>query len=190
MSEEISEVKKESAWERFDNKMGAKHPELWKILKWMAVGFIANVPELGVYMLCLHLFRNVASLGVFGFMAKIVPENDKYGLATVIYAYMISTVVGYVIAFILNRKATFHADSNMALSTFFYVLMVCLIIYTNGIIGPLISSLVGRLPLPMSVTEPASKFLCMMAAGLWSYPINRFVVHRKKKEKAQVSADA
>ncbi|MCL2300852.1 MAG: GtrA family protein [Firmicutes bacterium] len=184
------ETKPESAWERFDNKLGAKHPEIWKIVKWMAVGFISNVPELGVYMLCLYGFRarGVTNLSIFGFMQKIVQPNDEFHIAVVVYAYMISTVVGYAIAFVLNRKATFHADSSIALSTFLYVLMVCLIIYVNGVTGPMISNLVGRLPFPAGVTEAISKFACMMAAGLWSYPINRFVVHRKRKEKA--SADA
>jgi putative flippase GtrA len=182
------EEKKVSAWERFDNKLGAKHPELWKIVKWMAVGFISNVPELGVYMLCLYGFRNVTNLSIFGFMEKIVPENDKYGLAAVVYAYMISTVVGYAIACVLNRRATFHADSNIALSTFLYVLMVCLIIYVNGITGPMISNLVGRLPFPAGVTEAASQFICMMAAGGWSYPINRYVVHRQREVKAAAEA--
>jgi len=187
MSEEI---KKESAWERFDNKMGAKHPELWKIVKWMAVGFIANVPELGVYTLCLFLFRNVTNLSIFGFMEKVAPMDEKYGLAASIYAFMISTAVGYAIAFILNRKATFHADSNIALSTFLYVLMVCLIIYVNCIVGPIITGFVDKFPLPEILVIILGKFLCMMAAGAWSYPINRFVVHRKRNEINQVSADA
>jgi len=182
------ELKQESAWERFDNRMGAKHPEIWKIIKWMIVGFIANVPELGVYMLCLHVFRNVTNLSIFGFMANIVPENDKYGLAAVIYAYMISTAVGYTVAFILNRKATFHADSNIVVSTILYVIMVCMIIYVNGITGPMISNLVGRLPLSMNITEAASKFICMMVAGVWSYPITRFVIHRKRKVKVEADA--
>jgi putative flippase GtrA len=175
------ETRKESAWERFDARRGAKHPELWKILKWMAVGFIANVPELGVHMLCLNLFRDVANLGIFGFMANIAPIDDKYGLAASVYAFMISTAVGYAIAFVLNRKATFHADSNIALSTFLYVLMVCLIIYVNCIVGPIITDLVGKLHMPDNISQIISKFLCMIAAGVWSYPITRFVIHRKKK---------
>jgi len=178
-------MEKESKWVQLDNRLGEKHPEIWKIIKWMIVGFIANVPELGVYMLCLSLFRNVTNLSIFGFMASIVPENDKYGLAAVIYAYMISTAVGYTVAFILNRKATFHADANLALSTFLYVLMVCGIIYFNGVSGPFISNLVGLLNMPVGLSEGVSKFLSMMLAGVVTYPITRFVIHRKKK----VSAD-
>jgi len=186
----MSERQKDNAWNRLDAKLGAKHPEIWKIIKWMIVGFIANVPELAVYMLCLDGFQKlgVQNLSIFGFMEKIVPEKDGYFLATVIYAYMISTAVGYAVAFILNRKATFHADANLALSTFLYVLMVCGIIYFNGVSGPFISKLVGMLNMPVNLSEGISKFLSMMVAGVVSYPITRFVIHRKKK--VQVSEDA
>jgi len=181
------ETKKESAWLRFDNRMGAKHPEIWKIAKWMVVGFIANFPELGAYMLCLEWFQKlgVQNLSIFRFMEKIVPEKEGYFLATVIYAYMISTAIGYAVAFVLNRKATFHADANIVVSTILYVIMVCLIIYVNGVTGPIISSLVGHFPFSESVTEAISKFASMMVAGVWSYPIIRFVIHRKKKVVAE-----
>ena len=181
------ETKKESAWARFDNKMGAKHPEIWKIIKWMIVGFIANFPELGAYMLCLEWFQKlgVQNLSIFGFMERVVAEKEGYYLATVIYAYMISTAIGYAVAFVLNRKATFHADANIVVSTILYIILVCLIIFVNGITGPIISDLVGRLPFSESVTEAISKFVSMMVAGVWSYPIIRFVIHRKKKEAAQ-----
>ena len=173
----------ESAWVRLDNRLGEKHPEIWKIIKWMIVGFIANIPELGVYMLCLYGFRSlqVENLSIFGFMQKIIQPNDDFHIAVVIYAYMISTAVGYTVAFILNRKATFHADANLALSTFFYVLMVCGIIYFNGVSGPFISKLVGMLNMPVNISEGVSKFLSMMLAGVLTYPITRFVIHRKKK---------
>ena len=173
-------------WARLDGKARAKHPELWKLFMWMVVGFIANVPELGVYMLCLGGFQRlgVQNLSIFGFMEKIVPEKEGYFLATVIYAYMISTAVGYAIAFVLNRKATFRADANIVVSTILYVIMVCLIIYVNGVTGPILSNLVGKLPFPASISEIISKFLSMMVAGVWSYPITRFVIHRKKKEAA------
>ena len=186
----MDENQKVSKLTQLDNKLGAKHPEIWKIVKWMIVGFIANVPELGVYMLCLKGFTaaNVTNLSIFGFMQRFVKAEEGYSIATVIYAYMISTAVGYTIAFILNRKATFHADANIALSTFLYVIMVCLIIFVNGVTGPFISDLVGKLPIPANLSEIISKFISMIVAGVWSYPITRFVIHRKKKE--TVSADA
>jgi len=179
------ETKRENAWERFDARLGAKHPELWKILKSCIVGGISNLPELGVQMLCLGLFsaRGVENLGVFAFMEKVIPPQKGYSAATVVYAFMISTAVGYTIAFILNRKATFHANSNVALSTFLYVLMVIFTIFANGlVVGPRVANLVARLNLSQGLTDIISKFLCMMIPFLWSYPLNRFVIHRKRKE--------
>jgi len=178
---------KESKWVQLDNKLGEKHPEIWKIVKWMIVGFIANIPELGVYLLCLHGFQaaRVENLSIFGFMERIIQPNEGFHIAVVIYAYMISTAVGYTVAFILNRKATFHADANLALSTFLYVLMVCGIIYFNGVSGPFISNLVGMINMPVNISEGVSKFLSMMLAGVLTYPITRFVIHRKKKESAE-----
>jgi putative flippase GtrA len=179
----MGETQKKNAWNRLDEKFDAKHPEIWKIVKWMIVGFIANVPELGAYMLCLHGFRaaQVENLSIFGFMQKIIPPNEDFHIAVVIYAYMISTAVGYAVAFVLNRKATFHADANLALSTFLYVLMVCMVIYVNGVTGPFLSRLVGMLNMPVNLSEGVSKFLSMMLAGVLTYPITRFVIHRKKK---------
>jgi len=185
------EIKQESAWERFDNRMGAKHPEIWKLIKWMAVGMIANVPEVGVHQLCLRGFRvlGVANLGIFTFMRSIIAPVEGYEQATVVYAFMLSTAVGYTIAFILNRKATFHADSNVALSTFLYVLLVIFVIFSNGlIVGPFVFNLIERLHMSPTLSEVLSKVLCMLLPGLYSYPINRFVIHRKKKEKVETDA--
>ncbi|MCL2107413.1 MAG: hypothetical protein FWH26_10215 [Oscillospiraceae bacterium] len=180
-------VKKESAFSRWDDKMGAKHPELWKIVKWLIAGFIANVPELGVYMLCLRIFTSlgvtaVPNLFFFRFLAERGIQDPNYTTAALVYAYMISTAIGYAIAFVINRKATFHADQNVALSTFFYVLFVILTIFLNGLIGPVLSGLTSKLAfLPDTLVQIVSKFVGMLIPGLWAYPLNRFVIHRKKK---------
>lgn len=53
-----------------------------------------------------------------------VPVTDSPVLAFLgveykgyMYSYFISTVVGYAIAFVMNRKITFKADANPLLST-------------------------------------------------------------------------
>ena len=182
---------------KLDNhKFGREHPELWKIVKWMIAGFVSNVPEWAVYMLIGSLFTawgivRYPDIFLFRFVAEHRPPDAKFGIAAQMYAYMISTAVGYTIAFILNRKATFHADSNMALSTFLYVLMVLFTIFMNGmVIGPMISAFVGRLPISNTLAETISKFVSMMVPGIWGYPANRFLIHRKKKEPAAMEEAA
>lgn len=179
---------KDNAWRRLDQRFTAKHPEIWKFVKSCIAGGISNIPELGVQMLCLYLFslRGVNNLGVLAFMEQVIPPQKGYSPATVVYSFMISTAVGYAVAFVLNRKATFHADSNVALSTFLYVLMVIFTIFVNGLaVGPLVTNLVARLHLSQTLTNILAKVLCMLIPFLWTYPLNRFVIHRQKKDKSK-----
>ena len=179
-------------WKQLDDKAREKHPEWWKLFLWAVMGFIANVPELGAYYLCLYGFRNLeeGSLGAFGFIEKVIKPDPDYTLPTVVIAFMISTAIGYAIAFVLNRKTTFRADSNMALSIFFYVLAVIFTIVMNGlVVGPVLSGLFSKLTIPSALSRGISKFLSMLVPGLWFYPANRFLIHRVRKPKG-VQPDA
>ncbi|MDR2753990.1 MAG: GtrA family protein [Oscillospiraceae bacterium] len=190
MSETIKTAKKGNWWTRLDASFSAKHPEIWKIIKFFIMGGISNVPELGTQLCAVYVLRalNVTFLPnffFFNFMADHATPREGFSLASVVYAYMISTAVGYTVAFILNRKATFHADSNVALSTFLYILMVIFTIAANGVIGPAIEGAVGKLTfLSVVLVQVISKLLAMIVPGLWTYPLNRFVIHRHKTPKA------
>ncbi|MDR2646524.1 MAG: GtrA family protein [Oscillospiraceae bacterium] len=179
----MSKTNAASAWKRLDKKLEQNAPERWKLVKFFITATIASAPEFGSYMLLLYGMRSlgVERLGVFGFMEHIVTPRDGFPLAAVVYAYMISTAIGYATAFAINRKSTFKADSNAALSIFLYVLMVIFTIFANSVIGPVISGFMGASPLPSALNEVISKLLSMAIPALWSYPLNRFVIHRKKK---------
>ena len=168
------------------NQFAHRHPELWKYVKFFLVGAVTSLPDWGSYMISLYALRalGVDQIGAaLGFMERIVEPAEGFSLATVIYAYMISTTIGYACAFILNRKVSFYADSNVALSTFLYILMVIFTIFVNSLVlGPFISGMIGRVGLPVALSESISKVLVMSIPGIWTYPLSRFVIHRKKKE--------
>ncbi|MDR1464499.1 MAG: hypothetical protein LBJ11_04280 [Oscillospiraceae bacterium] len=180
-------AKKETLWNRLDTRLGAKHPELWKLLKFFIMGGISNGPELLTQMGALYFFRAVGvtylpQFFFFDYLAGHAAAREGFSLAAIVYAYMLSTAVGYAVAFVLNRKATFQADSNVALSTFLYAVMVVFTIAVNGVIGPAIEGAVGKLTfLPVVLVQILSKLLAMAVPGLWTYPCNRFIIHRKKK---------
>ena len=168
-------------WKRVDDGARAKNPELWKIFLWLVAGLVSTVPELAAYMACLYGFRalRVDSLGAFGFMERLIELKPDFSPATVVYAYMLSTAIGYTVAYILNRKTTFRANNNLLLSTFLYALTVLFTIFMNGLlVGPFLSGMVGRLALPAALREGGSKLLCMLVPGLWTYPLNRFIIYR------------
>ena len=95
-------------------------------------------------------------------------------------SYYCSTFVGYAVAFILNRKITFHADANPFVSTILYVLMVIFTIWAKGIIGPWVSNLTNDF-LPGTVAPTVATLIGMGIPVIWTYPCNRFIIHRKKK---------
>jgi putative flippase GtrA len=102
---------------------------------------------------------------------------------------MISTAIGYAIAFIMNRKISFRADANVALSVFLYVLMVIFTIFANGWIGDNINTLFMHLNPALDAASNTTsallqKIICMIIPTAWTYPCNRFIIHRKRKAKS------
>lgn len=77
--------------------------------------------ELAVHMLLLNTaFAVLTAEPVTAHFFNLIGITSKGYL----YTYMISTTVGYTIAFILNRKITFKADANPAVSMALYAVMV------------------------------------------------------------------
>lgn len=168
-------------------KFTEKHAELWKFIKFTLVGFSSTLVELGVfYLLQYVVFKNIAHApmpdnSLFRFLTSI-------GLAEglgIFYAYVISTTIGYIIAFILNRKTTFKADSNVVLSTILYILMVVFTIIATAWIGTKFQNFMVAHNLK-NIGDIIGKPLVAALATAWTYPLNRFVIHRHKKPEAEV----
>lgn len=98
-----------------------------------------------------------------------------------LYTYLISTTVGYGIAFILNQKITFKADVNPTLSMILYAIMVVFTIFANGWIGSAMTTFAQGHNLTGGFWDMVIKLIGMAIPTLWTYPCNRFIIHRKKK---------
>ena len=166
------------------------HAEFWTFIKFAVVSVISAGIELGAQLAALAVFQaadvsRLPDFFFFRFLAEHTEIRPGYTLAMIVYAFMASTAIGYTVGFFLNRKSTFHADSNIALSTFLYVLLVIFTIFANSLIGPAIEGFLPRLGfIPAGLIPVLSKVLSMLATGLWIYPANRFVIHRKKETAA------
>ena len=169
-----------------NNKFAQKHPELWKYVKFFLVGTVTSLPDWGSYMISLYALRalGVSQISaVLGFMERFVEAREGFSMAVVVYSYLISTAIGYICAYILNRKATFRATNSVLVSGLMYAAMVVFTIFVNGIfLGPFVSSMMGKIGLPMAVSEGISKLVVMSLPGVWTYPLCRFVIYRQKKE--------
>lgn len=161
------------------------HGEIWKFIKWVLfTGVGASGIELIAHMLLLNfvfasLLNNPVSNPV---LLYIKIPNMGY-----MYAYLISTTIGYSIAFILNRKLTFKADGNPAVSAVYAFILMVFNIFACTWIGSALSGLVIAYQWG-NIGDVVVKVVSMLIPSIWIYPANRFIVHRKKK--APASADA
>lgn len=168
-----------------------KHDELWKFIKFTFAGVFSTLVELGVYYVLLYtVFKNIKgeSISILGLPAL---TWDAKG---VFFSFVISTTVGYIIAFLINRKTTFASDSNVVVSAILYVIMVIGTILATAMIGAKFKDFTLAKAAADGISEVAQarwisigdnlgKPLAAALATAWTYPINRFVIHRHRKTK-------
>lgn len=156
-----------------------KHSEIWKFIKFTFTGASTSVLELAVYMLLLYVvFKplnevRVTDNAVFNFLGI---EYKGY-----LYSYAISAIIGYAAAYIMNRKLTFNADINAALSTFLYALMVGFTIAFNTWFGAFLGTWITNNGWNNALVEMITKTVVMTVPTIWTYPLSRFVIHKRKK---------
>ena len=162
-------------------KWAEKHAEIWKFIKFSIAGGGSSVIELIVHMVLLNtVFAAMTTQEITNPTLNMIGINSKGYLFT----YLISTTVGYAIAFILNRKVTFKADANPALSMVLYFIMVVFTIFANGWIGSAMQTFAADHNLTGNIWDLVFKVIGMAIPILWTYPCNRFIIHRKKKTQA------
>lgn len=156
-----------------------KHQEIWKFIKFTFTGASTSVLELAVF-----LFLQYVVFRAF----NEVPVTDNAVLAFLgieykgyMYSYAISAVIGYAAAYCMNRKLTFKADANPLLSTVIYAVMVIFTIAFNTWFGAFLGTMIKNNGWDNVLVETVVKVVVMTVPTIWTYPMNRFVIHRKKK---------
>ncbi len=158
-----------------------KHSEIWKFIKFSFTGASTSVLELGVFMFLQYVvFKSLNQVPVTdnAFLSFLGIEYKGY-----MYSYAISAIIGYAAAYVMNRKLTFKADANPVLSTIIYAIMVVCTIIFNTWFGAFLGTWIKNNGWDNVVVEMITKVVVMTVPTFWTYPLNRFVIHRKKKAK-------
>lgn len=157
-----------------------KHAEIWKFIKFTFTGASTSVLELAVFMLLQHIvFKSLNQTPVTDspVLAFLGIEYKGY-----LYSYAISAIIGYAAAYVMNRKLTFKADANPVMSTIIYAVMVACTIAFNTWFGAYLGTVVINHGWDNAIVEMITKVIVMTVPTIWTYPMNRFVIHRKKKD--------
>lgn len=155
-----------------------KHRELWKFFKFLMASGGSSAIEVIIHMFLLNaVFAHLTEAAITN------PTLQMLGITSqgYLYTYMISTAVGYAIAFILNRKITFKADANPTLSMVLYLIMVVFTVFANGWIGSAMTTFARAHGLVGGFWDVLIKIIVVVLPILWTYPCNRFIIHRRKK---------
>lgn len=163
-----------------------KHSEIWKFIKFSFTGASTSVLELAVFMFLQYV--------VFKSLNEVPVQNSpvldflKIEYKGYMYSYAISAVIGYAAAYIMNRKLTFKADANPVLSTIIYAVMVVCTIAFNTWFGAFLGTQIKNRGLDNAFIEMLTKLVVMTVPTIWTYPLNRFVIHRKKRPTNEAEA--
>lgn len=176
---------------RLDNHAFARnHKELWTFLKAFGTGLIGAPFELASYLLLGSWLTNMGvtflpNFFLFDLILRNADQSTTHTPAALVYAFIVSTFIGQSITFVLSRKFAFRANNNVALATFFTLLLTVTTIIANGFVGPAIVMLVGRTGWREGAVQAISKLLSMLVSMAWRYPTARFLIHRVVNKKQE-----
>lgn len=150
-----------------------KHADFYQLLKFLTLSLIASVVEFVVFALCNYIiFKDVGNSPVVWFIFNYTSANG--GLCAFL-SMAISYAAAQVTNFIVQRKYTFKAKNNAALSAFLYTLMVLgtyvFVMWLPSVIGQGIYSALGA-----AAGAVVVKIICQSASALIQFPLNKFVV--------------
>ncbi len=165
-----------------------KHEEIWKFIKFSFAGVSSFIVQYIVDVL-FHfvVFKGLAGQTVDNEVFRFLGIDSQMDAA---YAYFIAAAVGYTVSFIMNRKVTFDADSGLTSSVVMYIVMVVATVFIAAWMkGFFINFAVNHFAWAVNekgeITGLADAIVFILVTTIpffWTYPLQWFVIHRKKKE--------
>ncbi|HIZ11702.1 MAG TPA: GtrA family protein [Candidatus Eubacterium faecavium] len=164
-----------------------KHAELWKFIKFNITVIITSALDICVYMVLLYYV--FAPLNT-----QPLPESELLSFLGIrykgyLFSYLISTTAGYVAAYIMNRKLTFHSDVNPVYSSVLYFMLALVNILVSSWLGSIVGTFMTKYSLSNPITEILSKFIIINIPTIWTYPLERYIIQIKRGKRRRISND-
>ena len=172
------------------SKWTEKHAEFWKFIKFSFAGVSSFIVQY-IVDIFFHfvVFKSLAGQTVDNSVFKFLGIDSQMDAA---YAYFIAAAVGYTVSFIMNRKVTFDADSGLTSSVIMYIVMVVATVFIAAWMKAFFTdfainhfaSLNGK---TNALADGIIFILVTTIPFLWTYPLQRFVIHKKSNKKDETS---
>lgn len=163
---------------KFQKFMSA-HANIWQIVKFTLISLIAFLAEFAsMYALQYGLLDVWGDVEFKWFLFHYAPGKEAaYGLAGFV-AFLGSKCIAEIISFAVNRKKTFNANNNVALSAVMYVITVIAIIILSTWLGGALGTVLGPVA-GADIGNTISKLLGSLLSWVIMFLMDKFVIMRK-----------
>lgn len=165
-----------------------KHAEIWKFIKFTFAGTSSSIVQYGVDVL-FHfvIFRSLSGRVIDSEVLHFLGIADEMDAAL---AYFVAATVGYAIAFVMNRKVTFEANNGLTAGIIIYIVMVVATIFITAWMKGIFTSFAKEHEFYNGFIDFVIDLAIIIIPFIWTYPLQRFVIHRKTPDKAAEAKEA
>lgn len=155
--------------------------ELWKFLKFNICVIVTSALDILSYMFLLYVvFKNQNNTPL--------PDSALLSLLGIkykgyLYSYLISTSIGYIAAYLINRKITFKSNINPLYSSVLYAALAIFNILVSSYLGGIFGTFITAHNMSSPIVEIISKFIIINIPTIWTYPLERYIIQINKKER-------
>ena len=162
-------------------RKSAKKSELWKFLKFNICVVVTSVLDIISYIFLLYVVFK-------GQCNTPLPESALLTLLGIrykgyLYSYLISTSIGYIAAYLINRKVTFKSNINPLYSSVLYAALAIFNILVSSYLGGVFGTYITLHGMSSPIIEMVSKFVIINIPTIWTYPLERYIIQINKKER-------
>lgn len=154
---------------------------MWKFLKFNICVVVTSVLDIISYMFLLYVVFK-------GQCNTPLPESALLSLLGIrykgyLYSYLISTSIGYIAAYLINRKVTFKSNINPLYSSVLYAALAIFNILVSSYLGGVFGTYITSHGMSSPTIEMVSKFVIINIPTIWTYPLERYIIQINKKER-------
>lgn len=154
---------------------------MWKFLKFNICVVVTSVLDIVSYMFLLYVVFKGQSY-------TPLPESALLSLLGIrykgyLYSYLISTSIGYIAAYLINRKVTFKSNINPLYSSVLYGTLAMFNILVSSYLGGVFGTYITSHGMSSPIIEMVSKFIIINIPTIWTYPLERYIIQINKKER-------
>ena len=160
-----------------------KHRSVYEFISYALLGLLASAAEMLAFAACNYwIFRPLKQV-TFRWWIIDYTAGTGGGLGGFLAA-AVSYLIGQVVNFIIQRKATFRANNNTAKSSVLYAVFITLLwffqVYMIAVLMRAFEPVMGQ-GLGDSAAKVATMFLCFLI----SFPTNKFIIMRRTERSPQ-----